>query len=496
VIRTSLVGVALLLCSSVGSLAQTAPAPKPAPPKASQAPKQTHSLPMDQTLAAKTYTGDLDELVKRRAIRVLVAYNKTNYFIDKGVQRGITYDAFKVFEDRLNRKLKTGNLRIHVVFIPIGREALAEALLSGRGDVIAANITVSDARKQLVDFSEPAKSDVKEVIVTGPGAPAIAKLDDLAGQTVHVRKGSLYREHLAALSDTLVKQGKPPINVKELSTNLEDEDILEMTNAGLVKITVVDDYLANFWKQIFTAVNVHNDVAVASDQEVAFAIRKNSPKLKAELDDFVKANRLGTATGNVLFQKYLKSAKYVKASTSPAELAKFQTLIALFKKYGDQYGVDWLLMAAQGYQESGLNQQAKSSVGAIGVMQLMPDTGKDMKVGDIKQIEPNINAGVKYIRFMIDTFFADEPMDDLNKGLFAFAAYNAGPGRVKQLRREAQQSGLNPNIWFNNVERIASKRVGRETVQYVSNIYKYYIAYQLALEAVNERKAATPGTGQ
>jgi membrane-bound lytic murein transglycosylase MltF len=159
--------------------------------------------------------------------------------------------------------------------------------------------------------------------------------------------------------------------------------------------------------------------------------------------------------------------------------------VDLFKKYGDKYDVDYVLMMAQGYQESQLDQAAKSHVGAIGVMQVMPATGKELNVGDIKQTEANVHAGVKYIRFMVDQYFANEPMDRLNKGLFAFAAYNCGPARVRQLRKEAQTKGLNPNIWFNNVERIAGERVGRETVTYVSNIYKYYIAYTLTLEEWN-----------
>jgi membrane-bound lytic murein transglycosylase MltF len=435
-----------------------------------------------------TFTGDLDGMVKRRSIRVIVPYSKTSYFIDKGVQRGVAYDFFRLFEEYVNTKLKTGNLRVHVVFIPTSRDELANALFGGKGDIAAGNITITDARRALADFSEPIGTHVNEIVVTGPGGPAIAGLDDLAGDTVHVRKGSIYQENLKTASEQLVKNGQKPITIKELPANLEDEDILEMANAGLIHTTVVDEHIAQFWKQIFTQITVKSDVIVKSDLAVGYAMRKNSPQLKAMLDGFVKTHRAGTAAGNVLLTKYLKSTKFVKSATSPEQIKKFQQLIAVFRKYGDQYGVDWVLMAAQGYQESGLNQSAKSAVGAIGVMQVMPDTGKDMKVGDIQQVEPNINAGIKYIRFMIDTFYMGEPMDDLNKALFAFAAYNAGPGRVKDLRQEAQRTGLDPNVWFNNVERIASKRIGRETVTYVSNIYKYYVAYRLSIEELQERK--------
>jgi membrane-bound lytic murein transglycosylase MltF len=478
-IRTILL-TALLTAHTVLALGQSAPAAKAGTPSGTKGQKPAAAIV--DTLMNKKWTGDLPVMIERRQIRVLVTYNKTSYFIDKGVQRGVAYDAFRLFEDDLNKRLKTGNLRIHVVFLPVGRDELADALASGRGDIVAAGITVTESRLKIADFSEPLVSNVKEVVVTGPGAPAIATLDDLAGQTVHVRGQSLYQENLQALSARLVQQGKKPIDIKPLATNLEDEDILQMTHAGLIKITVVNDFLATFWKQLLAGLTIRNDVVVKDGDEIAYAMRKDSPLLKGELDRFVKSHRRGTVMGNVLFMKYLKNAKYAKNATSPEELEKFRTMRDLFKKYGDQYGVDWLLMAAQGYQESGLNQTVKSKVGAVGVMQVMPATGKDMKVGDISQMEPNINAGVKYIRFMIDQYFKDEPMDALNKGLFAFASYNAGPARVKALRKEAASSGLNPNVWFNNVEQIASKRIGRETVQYVGNIYKYYIAYKLASE--------------
>jgi membrane-bound lytic murein transglycosylase MltF len=185
------------------------------------------------------------------------------------------------------------------------------------------------------------------------------------------------------------------------------------------------------------------------------------------------------------------STKFVKSATSEADRKKFLALTEYFKKYGDRYQLDYLLMAAQGYQESQLNQDAKSQVGAIGVMQVMPATGAELNVGDIRQTEANIHAGVKYMRFMMDQYFKDEPkMDRLNKGLLTFASYNAGPGRVRQLRREAEKRGLDPNVWFGNVEQIASERIGRETVTYVSNIYKYYVAYKLMTEEQARREAA------
>ena len=332
-----------------------------------------------------------------------------------------------------------------------------------------------------MDFTNPTRTNVSEVVVTGPGAPAIASADDLSGQDVFARKDSKYYASLVALNGSLKAQGKPPAAIREIPGNLEDDDVLEMVNAGLIPITVVDDYLADFWKKIFTNITVHDTVALRTGASLAVPVRKGNTKLAAELNAFLAKNGLGTAFGNMMEKRYLVSAKFAKQATSEAERKKFEAMAELFKKYSGQYQLDYLLMAAQGYQESQLDQNAKSHVGAIGVMQLMPATGKDMKVGDITQTEANIHAGVKYMRFMIDQYFKDEPMDKLNKGLFAFASYNAGPGRVRQLRREAEKRGLDPNVWFGNVEQIASERVGRETVTYVSNIYKVLRGLQVAL---------------
>ena len=270
--------------------------------------------------------------------------------------------------------------------------------------------------------------------------------------------------------------------------NLEDEDLLEMTNAGLVQYVVVDDFLARFWANVLPGLKLHPNIVLRFGVQIAWAIRKNSPLLKAELNEFLARHPEGSASYNMLFQKYLKNTKFVKNAASQEEVRKFQQMVQFFKTYSDKYDMDYLLMAAQGYQESQLNQNAKSQVGAVGVMQVMPATGGDLKVGDISQLEPNIHAGVKYMRFMIDQYFEKEPMDRVNKGLFAFAAYNCGPGRVQGLRKEAGKRGLDPNIWFNNVEIVASEKIGRETVTYVANIYKYYIAYKLVTENAEERR--------
>ena len=440
------------------------------------------------------WTGDLDGMIQRRVIRILTAYSKTQYFIDHGTPRGLVSDMASMFEEDLNKKLKSKNIRVHVMILPVSHDDLIPALLEGRGDIVAAGTMITDPRKEKVDFTNPTRTGVSAIVVTAPGAPPVAKVEDLAGREVYLQMSMVSSQGVKRFNDELARKGLAPVKLKPAPEVLAEEDILEMVNAGLVKTTIAFDYLAEFWKQIFPKLVLNKGAAIKTDGQIAMMIRKNSPRLKAELNAFIARFPEGSAQRNVLLQKYLKSVKYAKAATSKEEAAKLERTVAFFRKYGDQYTLDYLLMMAQGYQESQLNQNAKSHVGAIGVMQVMPATGKELKVGDITGLEPNIHAGVKYFRFMMDKYYADEPMDRLNKGLFTFASYNAGPARIAQLRKRAAERGLDPNKWFNNVEVVAAESIGRETVQYVANIYKYYLAYQMLMEAQEQRLKAKQQT--
>ena len=445
--------------------------------------------PSVREVLLKPFTGDLDEIVMRRAVRVGVTFNRTFYFVDKGMQRGIAYEYGQLMEERLNKHFKTGTgKKIHVVFMPLPRAALLPALVEGKVDLVAAQVPVTPELAKDVAFSDPTRKSVNQVLVTGPAATAIATIDDLSGREVFAREFGGYSESLVALNEKFKVQGKQPIRIREAPPNLEDDDLLEMVNAGLMPAVVVDDYLAVFWRKVFPNLIVHDSMPLRTGGTLAVAVRKDNPHLLAAVNTFMGKYGLGSAFGNQVEREYLVNATYAKSATSEEGRKVFLAVVDLFRKYSDQYKVDFLLMAAQGYQESRLNHKAKSAVGAIGIMQIMPKTGQSLKVGDIRQLEPNIHGGVKYMRSIRDTYFGDAPMDDLNKALFTFAAYNAGPGRVRQLRAEAAKRELNPDVWFGNVEQIASERIGRETVTYVANIYRYYVAYRLAELEAQARK--------
>ena len=440
----------------------------------------------------KTMLGDFDEMVQLLTIRALVAYSKTFYFIDRGRQYGISYEALKEFEKFVNKKLKTKTLKIQVVFIPVSRDELIPSLLNGLGDIAAANLTITTQRQKQVDFSNPFGSGVKELLVTGPSAPSIKSIDDLAGKEIHVRRSSSYYESLIQLNTSFKKARKSPMKLVLADETFEDEDLLEMVNAGLIPMIVMDSHKAQFWKQIFDNITVHQDIAVRTGGEIAWAFRKNSPKLKAVVNEFVKRHKEGTMLGNILLKRYFKNTKFVKNALSETELKKYNSKVQLFKKYAGEYDFNYLMIVAQAYQESGLDHSKRSPAGAVGVMQLLPTTAKDpnVNIANIEKLENNIHAGMKYLRFIIDRYYKDEPMDDVNKLLFAFASYNAGPARVRGLRKEAVAMGLDPNVWFRNVEIVAAKSIGRETVQYVSNIYKYFISSPTVLMQAEKKQAS------
>src|SRR5262245_36062835 len=286
-----------------------------AAPAAGQTPARTPTAGSSEkhglTLSREKWTGDLDGMIKRRIIRVLVPYSKTYYFVDRAVQRGISYDVTRVLEADLNKKLKTGKIRLSVLCIPVNRGEMIPGLLGGRGDIAMGNLTITPERLKQVDFTEPFMRNAVEIAVTGPGAEPIATAEDLSGKEVYLRKSSSYYQSIESLNAEFLKVGKAPVRVRLAPENLEAEAILEMMNAGLVKMTIVEDYLAAFWTQIFPKLTPHPGVTVRTAGDIAWMIRKDSPKLKEELNAFLaRVAKSGQRTE--ILARYLKNTKWVK----------------------------------------------------------------------------------------------------------------------------------------------------------------------------------------
>ena len=459
-----------------------------------QSSREAPQKPRRLAIANKPWTGDFDKLLERRMIRVYAPFSRSLYFSDKGRERGLAVELVRDWERYLNLKhaKQLGNRPLTIYTAPATRDKLLAYVSDGLADVAIGNLTVTDERLKTVDFvpGDEGRRTISEVFVTGPKSPALKTLDDLSGKRVHVRKASSYYESLEQLNFQLGFEGLPQMTLVTVPDSLEDEDLMEMLDAGLIELLVVDDWKARMWAQALPRLTVRTDLVVRSNAKTGWAIRKGSPKLAAEIDDFFRNWALKQGVIDYRMNAYMKRVRELRDPTASAEYKRFKATLGIFEKFGARYNFDPLMLAAQGYQESQLNQQAKSHVGAIGIMQLMPGTGAQMKVGDIHVAESNIHAGTKYMDQLMTTYFRDAQFSEGNRPLFAFASYNCGPGNVARARTEAERRGLDPNKWFNNVEVVISQRIGTETTTYVRNIYKYYVAYRLTLDAQAEVEKA------
>ena len=425
--------------------------------------------------------GDLDEMIKRKTIRVLVVNSKAFYGIEHGKRTGMYHNAIVALEKQINKNYpnKNKHIKTKLIPIPVTREFLIPALNAGYGDIAMASNTITKRREDQIAFSDPFASGINEILVTNSEIKGITSFEDLSGKEVYIKPSMSYLDSLLQVSETLVHKGLDPIVIKALPEDLESEDILELVNDGLIGITIMDDYKAKMWSVAYDKLHLHTDITFRENSELALMLRKDNPLLLDELNSFIKKNSVGKSFSRVATEKYLQSKRYKKISKSGISKQKFQSLRKTFKKYADQYELDPLMIMAQAYQESRLREKAKSHVGARGIMQLMPATAKEMNVGSIHNTDSNIHAGVKYHKLLKDHYFSDENIENSDRTLFIFAGYNAGPNRINKFRKLAKKRGLNPNKWFGNVEVIAAEKIGRETVQYIQNIYNYYVAYTM-----------------
>lgn len=427
----------------------------------------------------ESWTGDLDGMVERGFVRVLTVYNPLFFTFDGVDHRGLAADLARGLEEHLAEEI--GKTRSPtVIMIPVARDELFPGLLEGRGDIAAANLTITPTRRKVVAFSPPFYPGISELVVTGPAGSGISSFDDLVKPGLHLRPSSSYFEHMLAMNAERRREGKAPIPVHRADENLEDYDLLDMVNAGVLPAIVVDSHKARFWTQVFEKIRVHEDLAIHTGNEVGWAFRKNSPKLQASLEAFSKKVRKGTLLGNMALKRYLGDAEWMDNALSSKHRRRFERTAELIQRYAAEYDFDWLMIAAQAYQESRFDQSKRSAAGAVGIMQILPSTAADPAVGisDVSTAENNVKAGVKYLRYLRDHYFSSEEIAPLDQLLFSLAAYNAGPGNVARARKKTAQLGFDPNRWFGHVEVGMFRSVSGEPVSYVRNIYKYYVTYQ------------------
>lgn len=451
------------------------------------APEQLDDLVLPEVLAAP-FRGDLPAIRERGILRALVSFSRTDFFLEGARPRGIHVEMLEILRQRLNQKIKPGELSLAIKYVVVPFNELIPALLEGRGDIAVGNLTLTPERRALVDFAAGARGRVDELLVTHVDVDSIQDLEDLAGRTVHVLAGSSYAEHLRRLDTRLRAQGLAPVDVREAEPELATEDLLEMVNAGVIPLTVADDYRAELWARVLPRIRVREDIPVNVGGTIGWAIRKSNPELLARVRQVTEQLSQGTLIGNTLLERYYGNTHWITNPLAAAEHRKLERMSDLFREYGARYGFDWLALAAQGYQESQLDQTRKSPAGALGVMQILPSTASDPNVDieGIERLEPNIHAGTRYLAFLRDRYFANAELRESDRLAFSWAAYNVGPARVRLMRAHAAELGFNPDRWFGHVEHAALALVGREPVRYVRNVYKYYVTYRMVGELREE----------
>ncbi len=423
------------------------------------------------------FTDDLDAIKKRKTLRVITRNNAASYFIWRGELLGFEYELAKAFA-------KQHKLRLEIIIAP-SHDAQIPMLLEGKGDIIASFLTITDKRKERgVTFSRP-HHKASEIIVTRADDKTIDSIDDLAGRSIHVRKSSAYWETLQALQDTGLK-----FNLVAAPENMETEEVIAQVASGKFDLTLADNNLLNIeltWRDDIRAAIVLGEI-----RKNAWAMRNTNPELVAAVNQFIK-KQYRSLFYNITYKKYFENAHKIKQYRDQRiDLNPDGTLSpydAMVKKYSQKYEFDWRLIVAQMYQESRFNPDAESWAGALGLLQVMPKTAKEMGLVNLKLPETGIEAGVKYLSWVRDRF--EQELNVKDRMWFILAAYNAGQGHVKDARRLARKQGLNPNRWFDNVEKamllLSNKKYyqsarygyvrGREPVNYVREIRSRYQAY-------------------
>ena len=442
------------------------------------------SLPEGTRRALEPWTGDLPDMAERRVVRLLTVHEPMFFGFDGRRQSGLIAEAAVALEEFLNQRLERNQLKVVVLVQPVTRDLLIPFLEEGRGDIAAAGLTITPERLERVDFAHPTATGISEIVVTGPGTEVAVpnRVEDLGRLELHIRPSSSYWDSLQALDRDLRGQNLEPLNLVAVDEVLDAEDLLEQVSVGNSPATVVDAYQAEFWSKIYPDLLLHPNLAVRTDGEIGWAIRKASPVLKEAVNDFLRQYRPGTLSGNILLNRYTQDTSRVQRVRRAEHANALTRLRGSFERHAATHGLDWVLLMAQAFQESRLGADTENSHGAVGIMQIKPTSAAEAGVDDISTDDSNIEAGAAYLQYLIDNYFDDPDLDARLRQIFAIAGYNAGPTRIRNLRRKTAAAGLDPNKWFNNVEVLVAREVGRETVRYVSNIMKYYVTFTLMIE--------------
>jgi membrane-bound lytic murein transglycosylase MltF len=437
---------------------------------------------------SNVYMGSLDNVKKKRFLRVLTTKNSINYFIHKSEERGYEFEMVKSFVSYMNKKegFSEKDLPIRFEMIPVRRDELIPMLEKGYGDMIAAGLTDTPSRRKTLLFSDPFRK-VEEVLIVSSKIKSIKDWKGLSGHKIAVRESSSYFESLKKVNVFLKNNNIPEVDIIRVDESLETLDLIELVSLGKYTMTLADSHIAKVAVSIFDGISYIDGLNFRSNGRISWALPKKSKGMKRMIDGFLPSYKQGSFLGNITTKKYFKNIDKIKLGRnleSNKEISKHDLLI---KKYADKFNFDWVLLSSQAYQESGLKQDVVNKWGAIGIFQIKQQTADEpyININNIsgkKYTENNIHAGVKYMHWIKSRYFdKNVRMKEKDRIRFALAAYNAGPNRILKARGLAKKMGFDSDKWFRNVEYVLLSQGKLEPVKYVSDINKRFVAYSLLL---------------
>jgi membrane-bound lytic murein transglycosylase MltF len=424
-------------------------------------------------------SADRVPIEKLDRLRVLVNYTRTDFFVSEGKPRGFEYEYLCEFLRFLNQRLQRHDNPMRLEFVVTDLERMLRDLIDGRGDIAAANLTITPARQATAAFSLPYLTDVDELVVTNRSVSAPASLADLAGKRVLVPAGSSYIEHLEDLARAQKEAGKAPVEVVQAEHGLESEDILELLNAGIVGYTVVDAHRARLWAQVLPNIAVHDKVVVNRGGNIAWAVRPESRELLAALNAFIAHEGARSAMNRMLFDRYFRDTRWIVNPVSRPMLRRQAAVIDAITRYSAAAGLDWRLVLAHAVAESGLDPTSRGRNGAIGIMHVTPAMAAQVGVTDIDQVNRNIEAGVRYLAKLRTMYEKETGADERASVDLALAAYRVGPEQLRTMQHYARELGLDPAKWEKNVALVADLTLGDEPAREVDEVHLYLEAYRL-----------------
>ena len=427
-----------------------------------------------ETSANETQLRDWTQIKERGRLRMLTLNNPASYFMWRGELMGFDLELMQSFANQHQLHLS--------VILKDSIEELIAALKAGEGDVIAASLTQSPEREALgLSFSHPYLK-VAEQLVGRADGPSVSSLEELAGMSVGVNPETVYQQRFAALQASGINLQMIP--QPKISTELLIDKLLNSE----FDFTASDSHL-------IAIENAHRDnlqinLSLSEEANIAWAMRADQTQLSEQLNAFIKKQYRGLYY-NITFNKYFKNPRKMRQLQAHRVLAggDLSPYDGLVKPLATEYGMDWRLIIAQMYQESKFNPNAKSFAGARGLMQVMPRTGRELGYTNLTNPEDNVAAGMAYMHWL-ELRFPGE-LDLQERIYFTLAAYNAGAGHVRDARRLAKQQGLDPNRWFDHVEKamllLAKPQFyktarygyvrGTEPVNFVRDIRQRYLGY-------------------